>query len=276
MNYVEKENQIPYYSFSSFEKVGIVRHLFTTRLGGASHGDQESLNLSFNRGNEPEAVSENFRRVAKALEVSDSDIICSMQTHTTNVERVGREQAGRGVTKPLDVADVDGMVTNEPGVVLATFYADCVPLFFIDPVKKCIGLSHSGWRGTIGRMGEATVRKMTEEFGTNPSDVIAAIGPSICQKCYEVSNDVAEQFIAEFGKSRYLDDINNLCYKTDEEHYQLNLWKANEIVFLEAGIKQENIELAEICTCCNSKLLFSHRATHGKRGNLGAFLGIIE
>ena len=274
MNFIEKENQIPYYSFSCFEKVGFVRHLFTSRLGGASHGNQESLNLSFNQGNEPEAVSENFRRVAKALGVSDSDIVCSMQTHTTNVELVGREQAGRGVTKPLDITDVDGMVTNEPGVVLATFYADCVPLYFVDPVKKCIGLSHSGWRGTIGRMGEATIKRMTEEFGTNPSDVIAAIGPSICQSCYEVSNDVAERFIKEFGASKYLDDIKKLCYPTDDEHYQLNLWKANEIVFLEAGIKRENIEVAEICTCCNSKLLFSHRASHGKRGNLGAFLGI--
>ena len=251
-----------------------MRHLFTSRLGGVSHGDQESLNLSFNQGNEPEAVSENFRRVAKALGVSDSDIVCSMQTHTTNVELVGREQAGRGVTKPLDITDVDGMVTNEPGVVLATFYADCVPLYFVDPVKKCIGLSHSGWRGTIGRMGEATIKKMTEEFGTNPSDVIAAIGPSICQSCYDVSNDVAERFIEEFGASRYIGDIKELCYPTDEKHYQLNLWKANEIVFLEAGIKRENIEIAKLCTCCNSKLLFSHRASHGKRGNLGAFLGI--
>ena len=275
MRYIEIENQIPYYSFESFEKVGFLRHLFTTRLGGASHGDQKSLNLSFNQGNEPEAVRENYRRVAKALGVSDSDIDCSMQTHTTNVEKVGKEQAGRGVTKPLDIVDVDGMVTNEPGVVLATFYADCVPLYFVDPVKKCIGLSHSGWRGTVGRIGEKTIKKMTAEYGTNPSDVIAAIGPSICQSCYEVSTDVAEQFIKEFGKSEHLEDISKLCYKTDSEHYQLNLWEANKIVFLEAGVKPENIEIANLCTCCNSENLFSHRASHGKRGNLGAFLGII-
>lgn len=274
MKYIERENQIPYYSFESFEKVAFVRHFFTTRLGGVSHGDQESLNLSFNQGNEPEAVAENFRRVAKALGVSCDDIICSMQTHTTNVEKVGQKQAGRGVTKPLDVTDIDGMVTNEPGVVLATFYADCVPLYFVDPVKKCIGLSHSGWRGTVGRIGNVTIQKMVEEYGSNPSDILVAVGPSICQSCYEVSNDVAEQFIKEFGSSKYLDDIKDLCYPTDGEHYQLNLWKANEIVFLEAGIKKENIEVAGICTCCNSKKLFSHRASHGKRGNLGAFLGI--
>lgn len=274
MKYIEKENQIPYYSFESFEKVGFVRHLFSTRLGGVSHGDQESLNLSFNQGNEPEAVSENFRRVAKALGVEAGDIVCSMQTHTNNVERVGLAQAGRGVTKPLDIADIDGMVTNEPGIVLATFYADCVPLYFVDPVKKCIGLSHSGWRGTVGRMGAATIKKMETEFGSNPSNILAAIGPSICQSCYEVSTDVAKQFVEEFGSSKYLEDIRQLCYPTYDEHYQLNLWKANEIVFLEAGIKKENIEIAKICTCCNSKTLFSHRASHGKRGNLGAFLGI--
>lgn len=275
MNYIEIEGQIPYYSFSCFEKVDGLRHLFSTRLGGVSTGYQESLNLSFNQGNEPKAVQENFRRVAKALGVNDSDIICSMQTHTINVERVGKNEAGRGVTRPLDISDIDGMVTNEPGVVLATFFADCVPLYFVDPSKRCIGLSHSGWRGTVGRIGEKTIKMMMDEFGSDPKDIICAIGPSICHKCYEVSNDVAAQFIKEFGNSKFLADIKDLCYPTDKEHYQLNLWKANEIVFLEAGIQKENIEIAKICTCCNSDKLFSHRASHGKRGNLGAFLGLI-
>ncbi|MCF0130512.1 MAG: peptidoglycan editing factor PgeF [Pseudobutyrivibrio sp.] len=267
MRYVEKEGIIPYYEFEALADTELVRHLFTTRIGGASHGYQESLNLNFNQGDEPEAVRENYHRVAKALGVEDDVIICSMQTHTTNVQRVGAKDAGRGVTKPLDIVDIDGMVTNEPGIVLATFYADCVPLYFVDPVKKAIGLSHSGWKGTVNRMGQATVDKMILEFGSNPEDIIAAIGPSICQKCYEVSNDVAEQFIKEFGES--------VAYKTDEKHYQLDLWKANELVLLDAGIKKCNIHVSGICTCCHNDIFFSHRASNGKRGNLGAFLGLL-
>lgn len=267
-------------SFPALEKTGIVRHLFTTREGGVSTGDQSSLNLNYNQGNEPEAVDENYRRVAAALGVTTDCIVCSQQTHTTNVERVGINQAGRGVTRPLDVTDIDGMVTDEPNIVLATFYADCVPLYSVDPVKRCIGLSHSGWKGTIGRIGLKTIEKMTEEFGSNPEDIIAAIGPSICQECYEVSEEVALQFLNEFSKSRYCSNKDVLAYKNDkklpENKYQLNLWEANRIVLLEAGVKEENIHSSMLCTCCNSKMLFSHRASNGKRGNLGAFLGLIE
>lgn len=276
---IEKQNVIPYLSFPALEETGIVRHLFTTRKGGVSTGYQSSLNLNYNQGNEPEAVDENYRRVADALGGDVSQIVCSQQTHTTNVQRVGLQDAGRGVVKPLDVTDIDGMVTNEPGIVLATFYADCVPLFFVDPVKKCIGLSHSGWKGTVGRMGEKTIQKMTEEYGTDPSDVIAAIGPSICQECYEVSEDVAKQFLDEFGNSSYCNNPEMIAYrnrsKEPEVKYQLNLWEANRIVLLEAGVQADNIHSSNLCTCCNSELLFSHRASNGKRGNLGAFLGLL-
>lgn len=276
---IQKENTIQYLSFPALEKTGIVRHLFTTREGGVSTGYQSSLNLNYNQGNEPEAVDENYRRVAAALGVTIDRIVCSQQTHTTNVERVGINQAGRGVTRSLDITDIDGMVTDEPGIVLATFYADCVPLYFVDPVKRCIGLSHSGWKGTIGRMGLKTIEKMTEEFGSNPADIITAIGPSICQECYEVSEEVALQFLGEFGNSKYCKNKELLAYKNEKKlleiKYQLNLWEANRIVLLEAGVKEANIHSSKLCTCCNSKLLFSHRASNGKRGNLGAFLGLL-
>ena len=159
------------------------------------------------------------------------------------------------------------MITNEPGVILSTFYADCVPLYFVDPVNKAIGLSHSGWRGTVGRMGQKTLEAMKEAFGTNPADVYAAIGPSICQDCYEISEDVAEHFYEEF--QGHGDEI--LINKGNGK-YQLDLWKTNEIVMLEAGILPEHLAVTNICTCCNETVLFSHRASQGKRGNLAAFL----
>ena len=234
-----------------------------------SEGIFDSLNLSFSRGDDESAVMENYDRLAAALDTRKEQFVCTDQTHTTNVIRVGKEDCGYGVTRQKPYTDVDGLVTDEPGVVLSTFFADCVPLYFVDTVNRAIGLSHSGWRGTVGRMGQRMLEKMATEFGTNPKDIVAAVGPSICQDCYEVSEDVAEEFIKEF--SGHADEI--LINKGNGK-YQLDLWKTNEIVLIEAGVKKENIAVTNICTCCNPDLLFSHRASKGKRGNLGAFMYI--
>lgn len=262
--------KLPLLTFPMLEKTGVI-HAFTTRAGGVSTGMFESLNLSFTRGDDADAVTENYRRVAAALGGTLADIVCSDQTHTTNVRRVDKSCGGYGVIKNRPYTDVDGLVTDEPGLILATFYADCVPLYFVDPVHHAIGLSHSGWRGTVGRMGNATLEKMRQEFKTRPEDVIAAIGPSICQDCYEVSEDVASAFEKEFcgHEAEILIDKGN-------GKYQLDLWKSNEIVMREAGIKKEHLAVTNLCTCCNPKRLFSHRASHGKRGNLGAFLKLGE
>lgn len=153
--------------------------------------------------------------------------------------------------------------------MLATFYADCVPLYFVDTVHRAVGLSHSGWRGTVGRMGMHTLRAMADAFGTAPADVLCAVGPSICRECYEVSRDVAEEFQACFGEN-----AQKLLFPGKGEKYQLDLWEANRQVLLDAGVPENQIIMPNICTCCNSRLLFSHRATGGRRGNLGAFLCI--
>ena len=264
-----EDKSVPLLYFPILENTGIVEHCFTTRAGGVSEGIFDSLNLSFSRGDDESAVMENYDRLAAALDTRKEQFVCTDQTHTTNVIRVGKEDCGYGVTRQKPYTDVDGLVTDEPGVVLSTFFADCVPLYFVDTVNRAIGLSHSGWRGTVGRMGQRTLEKMATEFGTNPKDVVAAVGPSICQDCYEVSEDVAEEFIKEF--SGHADEI--LINKGNGK-YQLDLWKTNEIVLIEAGVKKENIAVTNICTCCNPDVLFSHRASKGKRGNLGAFMYI--
>lgn len=271
-NYRSEEGYVlPYLSFSSYEALPYIRHMFTTREGGVSKDIYESLNLSFTRGDDETAVLENYRRVAQALGMSIDHIVTSDQTHTTNVRPVGKEDLGKGITRPRDYKDVDGMITDQPGVLLATFYADCVPLYFVDPVHKAIGLSHSGWRGTVGRMGQATVEAMERSFGSQPKDLLCAIGPSICQDRYEVSRDVAEAFIFAFPTHE-----KEILQAGALGKYQLDLWKANEIVLTEAGVLKEHIDLAGLCTCCNSSILFSHRASKGKRGNLGAFLMLTE
>ena len=259
-------NGIPYISFNALEQTGMVVNAFSTRQGGVSVGCLESMNLGFNRGDLDENVLKNHKIFAKAVGFPYENIVTTNQTHTTNVRVVTKEDCGKGIAKDRDYSDVEGLITNIPGIVLATYYADCVPLYILDPVNKAIGLSHSGWKGTVNRIGENTLKLMNENYGTNPKDVICCIGPSICQDCYEISEDVANEFINEFGKN------NKILYNKGNGKYQLNLWESVKQVFLDAGVEYDNIYTTDICTCCNKDELFSHRGHHGKRGNLAAFL----
>ena len=265
---IREKGEVCWRTYPQIDACGLVRHGFTTRLGGVSEGIWSSMNLSFTRGDKAEHVQENYRRIADAVGFPVEKIVCSDQTHTTNVEAVTAGRCGEGVLRPRTWSDVDGMVTNVPGVVLATFYADCVPLYFVDPVHRAVGLSHSGWRGTVGQIGAVTLRKMRDEYGTDPADVLAAVGPSSCQDCYEVSADVAEQFRGAYGREYWP----RLFYEKPDGKYQLDLWEACRITLLDAGIRPEHLSMPNLCTCCNPELLFSHRASKGKRGNLAAFL----
>ena len=277
---VRNNKQILYLTFPLLEKTGLVRHLFSTRKGGVSKGIYESMNLSYSRGDVKEAVDENFRRIAGIFDSSPERMVCSRQTHTTNIRLVGEEDCGKGIMKETDYEDVDGLITNLPEIILCTFYADCVPLYFVDTQKKAIGLAHSGWRGTVDRMGEQVLKAMTEAFGTRPQDVVAAIGPSICQDCYEVGEEVAEKFMECFSGETIGGDFRGNAFNkrgilqkgVKEGKYQLNLQEANRTILVDAGIPKGQIAVSDICTCCNSSLLFSHRASQGKRGNLGAFM----
>lgn len=265
-----EDGEVPYLRYPLLSDTGIVKHGFSTRLGGVSEGCYASMNLSFTRGDREEDVRENFCRIADAIGVRCEDMVFSQQTHTSNVRVVTEADRGMGITRPLAWQDVDGLVTDVPGICLVTFYADCVPLFFVDPVKKVIGLSHSGWRGTVAKIGKETVRKMREVYGCDPGDILASVGPSICQDCYEVSEEVIRQFQEHFPEK----DRASLFYKKENGKYQLDLWRANEMIFLESGIKTEHIAVTNICTHCNSDVLYSHRAMGDQRGNLAAFLAL--
>ena len=267
-----KTGQVEYLTFPLIEQTGLVRHLFTTRLGGVSTDIYGTMNLSYTRGDDKDAVDENFRRITRVLKCELGDIVCSDQTHTVNLRVAARKDGGKGIVIPRDYTDIDGLLTDEPGLVLATFYADCVPLYFVDVKKRAIALAHSGWRGTVARMGRCVTDKMKEVYGTDPADIVAAVGPSICQECYEVSEDVADAFAQEFRRQGQVDEI---LQSKGGGKYQLDLWRANEIVLKEAGIPAERIQVTDICTCHNSEYLFSHRASKGRRGNLGAFMGLI-
>lgn len=267
---IQEKDGVYWLTYPRLEAEKEFLHGFSTRLGGVSKEHLCSMNLSFARGDRKENVRENFQRIAHAVGFSEEKMVFTHQTHTTNVRKVTEEDWGKGFSRERDYSDVDGLITNVSQTVLTTFYADCVPIYLVDPVKKAIGLCHSGWRGTVGRISQVTIARMQEEYGSDPKDILAAVGPSICQNCYEVSGDVIEQFQDSFREKYWKE----LFYQKENGKYQLNLWKANEIILEEAGITKEHISVTDICTCCNPQLLYSHRASKGQRGNLAAFLMI--
>lgn len=259
--------------FPALDETGFVSHCFSTRLGGISKGIYSSMNLSYTRGDAEQNVTENFKRIAKAKGWNIENMVLSDQTHTTNVKVITKADAGKGIISKRDYSDIDGMITNEKGIVLVTIYADCVPLYFVDVENRAIGLAHSGWKGTVNRIGKEIINAMKKNYNTNPENLICAIAPSICKDCYEVGEEVATAFEHEFK-----DNIKEILIEKEssckERKFFLDLWKANEFVLINAGVKKENISTTNICTCCNKDLLFSHRASKGKRGNLAAFLSI--
>lgn len=263
------KDNVPYISYRALDDIKWLKNGFSTRLGGVSEGVLSTMNLGFGRNDLPENVVKNHEIIAEAIGFNPENIVASKQTHTTNVKIVSKKDCGKGIYRERDYDDVDGMITNEKGIVLATYFADCVPLYMVDTKNKAIGLSHSGWRGTVGKIGKVTLDLMKETYGTNPKDVIACIGPSICRDCYEVSEDVATEFEIAF-KGREKDILIN----KGNGKYQLDLWACNYIIFKECGVYEENIHMPDICTCHNMEMMFSHRATQGRRGNLAAFLSI--
>ncbi len=261
-----EKGELKYIKFPKIDALGITNHAFSTRLGGVSTGIFSSMNLSFNRGDERENVLENYKRLCDAENISTENLVLSCQTHTNNVKIVTRKHCGTGITKP-SFSDVDGLITNERQVALVTQYADCTPLVFCDPVKKVIATSHAGWRGTVKEIGKVTVEKMCSHFGCEPQDIIVGIGPSIGKCCYEVDDPVFNKF----KKLEYL-DLNSILSAKGGGKYMLNLVEANRQILINAGILPHNIDCSDICTCCNSDALHSHRASKGQRGNLALII----
>ncbi|MBR6020306.1 MAG: peptidoglycan editing factor PgeF [Lachnospiraceae bacterium] len=245
-----------------------LRHGFSTREGGVSSGIFASMNLGFERGDEEANVRENFRRIMTALDIPQGAEVFTKQTHTTNVVVVTAENRGTGIERPVPYDDVDGIVTDVPGLALTVFCSDCVPIWFYDPVRRAIGVCHAGWRGTVGGIAGKTVELMKEQYSCNPTDIHTAIGPSIGPECFEVGEEVAVVFEERFGAS--------VVVREGYPKPHVDLWKANAAVLAEAGVPRDQIAISGLCTMCHPDLLFSHRATGGKRGSNAGFLMLSE
>ncbi len=264
---INRIGELVFITFPRLTACGTVRHAFSTRLGGVSTGQFSSMNLSFS-ADERQNVEKNYEILCSAVGIDTSHLVLSRQTHTDNVRTVTAADRLIGYSRP-SFQDVDGLVTNEPGVALVTQYADCTPLLFCDPVKRVAATSHAGWRGTAKGIGAKTVEKMVNEFGCKREDIIAAIGPAIGSCCYEVDTPVYKAFK---NLNISLDDV---FIPVNSEHFMLDLKLANKKILMASGVREDNIDVADICTCCNADSLHSHRATAGKRGNLAAIIELI-
>lgn len=271
------QNNTPYVSFPVLEQFDFIKHGCSTKLGGVSEGIYESMNLGFCRGDKEENVFENYRLFCQSLGINPEHLVFTDQVHMDVIRVATKADQGMGIRWKRSYAEVDGLITNETNVPLTIFFADCVPIFFVDPVKKVIGATHSGWRGTVKKIGAKTVSRMEQEYQSKPEDIIAVIGPCICKNCYEVSSDVAHEFASEFTKEQcdlFLEK--KPCLNEQEQKYQLDLWEANRLILLEAGLQPEHIIVSELCTMCRCNLFFSHRATKGQRGSMVGVIMLSE
>ena len=263
------KDAVPYLTFDVLDNIPFVKHCFSTRMGGVSTGEFRSMNMSFGRGDDNECVTENYRRLCAAVGIPYETLTASAQDHHTFVRRVTPEQRGIGIYRPKDMQSVDGLVTNDENVALVTYFADCTPLLFVDTNKRAVGAAHAGWRGTVGRIGAKTVERMTEEFGTDPRDLIVTIGPAIGKCCYEVDKPVADKF------HRLGLDSRAFINEKENEKYMIDLAETNRQILMQAGVPEDNITKSGVCTKCSSDMIWSHRATGGRRGGMCAILCIV-
>ena len=239
-----------------------VPHCFTSRLGGVSRGHLASLNLGVHRGDLLENVEENFRILAHTLGFDPKKLVLTNQIHTNTVRRVSRADA-RGIDN-RDYPECDALITNDPGTALLVFTADCTPILFHDPVTGAVGAAHAGWRGTAADIAGETVRAMQAQFGCDPKNIRAAIGPNIGQCCFQTDAEVPDAMLAAFG-----DETRNAIRLAGSKFY-VNLKEINALALRRAGV--EKIEISTDCTMCSHDRFWSHRYTRGLRGSQGAII----
>ncbi len=257
-----KKGELCYYKIDSFEESKIVTAGFTTKHGGVSGGVYKSMNLRVNSDDRRENIEENYRIIADALGVDAKRMVLSKQVHKTDIVDVKEEHIGNGLWRENAFQSADALVTNVKNLPLVTFYADCVPVFLLDTKKEVLALVHSGWRGTVGEIAACTIRHMCKVYGSKPEDILAAIGPSIRQCCFEVGEEVAEHFDDKF---------------VDRSRQKPHVSLQNAIIaqLEDVGIKKENITDSGICTCCNSDTFYSHRVVGDQRGTMAAIAMLI-
>ncbi len=261
-----KKGNIEYYVFDKFKNI---RHCFSTRKGGVSEGCYESMNLGW-REDKKENVVENYRLICSAIGCDSRNTVWTRQVHKDRIINVTEEDRGKGLFSDREAEGYDGIITNCKDVVLTGFSADCVLIFFYDPVRQVIAISHSGWRGTVLSVGAKTVDKMVSDYGCRRRDIICGIAPAIGKCCFQVDRPVVDEFEKAFDWCRPF-------IRADEENegkYYIDLQGINEEILVGAGIVRDNIENSRICTKCSPDMFFSHRLMGDKRGSMAGFISL--
>ena len=254
----EKVGQLEYLTAEGIS----VPHCFTTRLGGVSSGIFDSLNIAIKEGESEENVRQNLTILGDALGFTLEDLITTRQTHSDIVRVVTR--ADHAGPFHRDYPECDAIVTNDPGVALLIYTADCTPMLFHDPVTGAVGAAHAGWRGTASAIGPKTVRAMVDAFGCDPANIRAAIGPNIGFCHFETDADVPEALRSAFGP-----EVEKFIRKSGEKYY-VNLKEINALILRWEGVRY--LDISESCTVCENTRFWSHRYTKGQRGSQGAII----
>jgi polyphenol oxidase len=258
---------IKYFAFDSLRRYPLVHAVFTRR-GGVSPEPWAELNVGGLVGDDPKRVNENRLISFEAVGRSLSSIYDVWQVH-------GRKVVCTQSPRPLDQPHIkaDAILTDRSDVTLFMRFADCVPILLFDPVRGVIGVAHAGWQGTVIGVAAAAVQEMQSEYHSNPSDILAAIGPSVCAKHYEVGPEVVEQVEQAFGmdSSKVLSRGNG---EMSPGKAYFDLWIANRLILEKVGVGQ--IDIAGICTACHPEDWYSHRAEKGKTGRFGVLIGLAR
>lgn len=239
-----------------------VPHCFTTRLGGVSCGALSSMNLAIKLDETDENVTRNFEILGSALGFGIEDLVLTRQTHSDIIRVVSRSDCKGCFHR--DYPECDALVTNDPGVALTVFTADCTPLLFHDPVTGAVGAAHAGWRGTVSAIGPKTVAAMIENFGCKAENIHAAIGPNIGFCHFETDADVPDALLAAFGE-----EILPFIRQSGGKYF-VDLKEINALILRRSGVR--HIEISEDCTMCQPDRFWSHRVTRGIRGSQGALI----
>ncbi|MBR3848216.1 MAG: peptidoglycan editing factor PgeF [Oscillospiraceae bacterium] len=256
-------------SVPSFDKTGLCLTAFTTRLGGVSKSPLDTMNLGFGRGDDRAAVVENYRILGDKLGFDYTRVVAFCQVHKADVCVADDTFAGEAYLP--DKREFDAIITNIPNLPIATYHADCVPVFLLDPVERAVGVAHAGWRGTVFKTPAAAVRKMQEVFGTRPENILAGIGPSISKSAFECHSDVPDAMLASYGDAakKYITD-------DGDGKFHVDLQGLVSESLLECGIEDKNITVSDECTVEKSDIYWSHRATGGIRGAMAAIIMLKE
>lgn len=261
MPFVEEQG-LRYYQFPIFQDLPIF-HAVLTRNGGYSQKPFSSLNFGGTVGDNPDDVLKNHQKTFEVLGFNYDSRFDVWQVHGTNILCTDApREPNSGFQK------ADGILTKNPGITLFMRFADCVPILLADPIKGVIGIVHAGWQGTARQISRLAVEKMKENYNSDPSDILAGIGPSICPSCYQVGSEVLTAFFESFG-----DDAEGFFQNKKGQLY-LDLWEANRFTLATSGV--QDIEIAGICTAENLDDWFSHRAENGKTGRFGVLMSIMD